>query len=76
MSEYHNGAAEDRERRRRELQRMQEKRTDSMARELMSKRLVTDDIEKLDKPVSQAEYQRDCQSDLRRELARSESNRR
>ena len=75
MSDYQNNAAEEKRRRQEELRRRTERRIEGLARELSSKRIEGQSIEKLERPVSEAEYYRDCGHDLAREMAEAERKR-
>lgn len=70
-TQYFNGAAEDRERRQREIARRNEKRQADFARELSTKQIVPEDEAYVDRLPTEAEYRRDCASDLAKAMAKA-----
>ena len=71
MAEYFNGAAQERERRKREKERLDLRRQEALAREFSTKTVVPEDEAYVDRLPTKGEYERDAYNDLAREMARA-----
>ena len=70
-TQYYNGAAEERDRRKREKERLDLRRQEALAREFSTKRVVPEDEAYVDRLPTKGEYEKDCYNDLAKAMARA-----